>query len=225
MKLDILDNKGKAVEQIELSDTIFGIKPNQTVLQQYVRVFRGNQRQGTASSKTRAEVSGSGAKPWRQKGTGRARVGEKRNPVWRGGGISHGPKPKDWTRKLNKKVRQLALASALSLKASGKDLGVFKDFNMKKANTKDLKNILEIGNMLGRRTLLVLDTNDMNVRNSASNLPGVETALVSNVNAYEVLLANKVVFSKDSISMLQDRFGVSAKKTSTKKSTSKKEDK
>lgn len=208
MKLDLLDKNGKVLEALEVSDVLFGVTPNETLLTQYVRVYQINQRQGTSKTKTRGDVSGGGKKPWKQKGLGRARHGSTRSPLWRHGGITHGPQPRLWSKTLTKKMRKLALASALSIKVKKSDLFVINDLAFKKPNTKELLKALNATNSYARRTLLVLDTNDMVIRKSAENIAGVTTALVSNLNTYEVMLANKVVFMKDAVKSLEARYDV-----------------
>src|SRR3989344_2069599 len=143
MKIDVLDIKGKKVDEITLKKEIFGIEPNETVLAQYVRVYRTNQRQGTSSTLNRGEVSGGGKKPWKQKGTGRARVGSTRNPIWVHGGVAHGPKPKDWTLKLPKKVKRLALISALSSAVEKKKLTVLDKIEIESPKSKLVSEIVK----------------------------------------------------------------------------------
>ena len=205
MKLDVFDTKGKALEQVTLDKNVFGVKPNEAVLLQYIHVYRSNQRQGTASSKTRSEVSGGGKKPWRQKGTGRARVGSSRNPLWRHGGISHGPKPKDWSKTMTKKLRKLAMKSALSLKSSDKKIKLVKTFGLKKPGTKELLELLTAIDATDRKVLLVLSENDSNVKRSAQNIPGVKVAQASNVNPVEILDTYKLVFDKGGLKKLEKR--------------------
>lgn len=211
MKIDILDTKGKVLEQLELAKEIFGVTPNEDLVAQYVRVYNNNQRQGTSSTKTRGDVSGGGKKPWRQKGTGRARVGSSRNPIWRHGGVSHGPQPRSWARKMTKKMRQGALASVLSSKMNSKAISVISELKLKEPNTKNFEKIMQDTKTISRRTLFVLDNNDMTIRRSVSNIKNASTALVSNLNAYEALLAHKIVFIKSSLDVLNEKYGVTAK--------------
>ncbi len=221
MKLDLHDKNGKVIDAFDVDDGLFGVIPNETLLAQYVRVYQTNQRQGTSKVKTRGDVSGGGKKPWKQKGLGRARHGSTRSPLWRHGGITHGPQPRLWAKTLTKKMRKLALASALSIKVNKSDLLVLNDFAFKKPNTKDLLKVLQSTNSYNRRTLIVLNTNDMTIRRSAENLAGVTTALAANLNTYEVMLANKVVFLGDAVRSLETRYSssVEAKATSTKTDT------
>ncbi len=222
MKLDLFDKNGKVLEALEVSDDLFGVVPNETLLTQYVRVYQTNQRQGTSKTKTRGDVSGGGKKPWKQKGLGRARHGSTRSPLWRHGGVTHGPQPRLWSKTLTKKMRKLALASALSIKVQKKDLFVLNELSFKKPNTKELLKTLHNINSYDRRTLIVLSTNDMNLRKSAENITGVTTALVSNLNTYEVMLANKVVFMSDSVKSLEARYVASEVLEKTTKKVAKK---
>lgn len=206
MKLNVVDKTGKDVKEITLEKSVFEIVPNENILHQYIRVFRHNQRQGTSSAKTRAEVSGSGKKPWKQKGTGRARVGSKRSPLWRTGGVVHGPKPKSWNLRFPKKMRALAIKSALSMKVSKKSVIVLQNASLKKPKTSDLVNILNKIDAGSRRILLVLNSNDENVLKSAKNISYVNCALVQNLNAHEILLAHKIVFLEEAIEVLNKKY-------------------
>ncbi len=208
MKVDVLDINGKTVESIDLDKSVFEITPNEIVLAQYTRVFGANQRQGTSASKTRAEVSGSGKKPWKQKKTGRARHGSKRSPLWRHGGIVHGPKPKSWTLALPKKIKQLAVRSALSKKATTKKITVLKELALTEPKTAEISALFKKLNMEPRRTLLILGENDLNTRKSAANVKGLTTSLVDNLNAFEVLLAHDVIFEKNALVKLQEKYAV-----------------
>lgn len=206
MQISILDTKGKILKKMTLDKSVFGVIPNPIVMAQYERVFNANQRQGTSSTKTRGEVSGGGKKPWRQKGTGRARHGSSRSPIWRHGGITFGPKPKSWNLNLPKKVKRLAILSSLSKKVLDKNLIIIDDIKLKTPNTKKLTEILKNIKADSRRLLIVLDTNDMVIRKSASNIDGVKTALWENLNAHEVLLAHKVVMLKGAAQKLQGKY-------------------
>lgn len=206
MQITVLDTKGKALNKMTLDESVFGITPNTLVMAQYERVFNANQRQGTSSTKTRGEVSGGGKKPWRQKGTGRARHGSSRSPIWRHGGITFGPKPKSWNLNLPKKFKRLAILSALSKKVTDKNLIIIDELNLKTPNTKKLIQILKAIKVDTRRLLIVLDTNDMGIRKSASNIDGVTTALWENLNAHEVLLARNIVILKNAVQNLQGKY-------------------
>jgi len=205
MKLNILDNKGKILEEITLSKELFGQDANDNLLAQYIKVYTANQRQGTSSTKTRGEVSGGGKKPFKQKHTGRARAGSTRGPIWRHGGISHGPKPKDWSLDLPKKMRKLALAVALSSKFSNKNITIINDLAIKESKTKLVAELLSTLK-LPNKTLIVSNTKDNNLVLASNNIPGLETAIVSNVNAYQVLKARNVLFVKDAVETLESRY-------------------
>ncbi len=205
MKTQVLDIKGNNVEEIDLNDKVFGLIPNKHVLNLYVRVFLTNQRQGNSKVKDRSEVSGSGKKPWAQKGTGRARVGDKRNPIWRHGGIAHGPSTKSWSIDLPKKVRQLAIKSALSLKFKDQNALVLDKIKIDSPKTKEIAEILNNLKIRGK-TLLVLDTIDTALIKSCANLKNVDTSFVDNLNAYELMRSNKVVFTKGSVNKLEEKY-------------------
>lgn len=205
MKIDVLNIKGEKVEQITLKDTIFGIEPNDNVLSQYIRVFLHNQRQGTASTKDRSEVSGSGRKPWKQKGTGRARVGSIRSPLWVHGGVTHGPKPKDWSLSLNKKMKRLAMLSALSKKFTSKDVIVLDSLNFDTAKTKEMINVLN-NIKADKKVLLVLNSVDKNVLKSGSNVDYLAIEQASILNAYEVMNSKKLIFVKDALLSLESKY-------------------
>ena len=184
-KFDVLDMNGKKVSTVELSDAVFGITPNEKVMHAAVVNFLANQRQGTQSTKTRSEVSGGGRKPWRQKGTGRARQGSTRSPQWTHGGVALGPKPRDYSYRLNKKVKRLALLSALSSKAQSGD-------------------IIVIG--ADKKALIVTPAVDAKLVKSAANIPGVKTATADSINTYEVLNGGKFVISVDAAKKLEEVF-------------------
>ena len=200
MKIDVLDIKGKKVDEITLKKEIFGIEPNETVLAQYVRVYRTNQRQGTSSTLNRGEVSGGGKKPWKQKGTGRARVGSTRNPIW-----VHGPKPKDWTRKLPKKVKRLALISALSSAVEKKKLTVLDKIEIESPKSKLVSEIVKNLDLKGS-TLIVLNEKNDNLLLGSRNILGLNPTLLNNLNAYDILNARNVVFMKDAILGVQKKY-------------------
>ena len=206
MKQEILNNKGKVIETIELNDDVFGIESNESILAQYIRTFRANQRQGTSSTKDRGEVSGGGKKPWRQKGTGRARHGSTRSPIWRTGGVTHGPKPKSWNIKLSKKMKQHAIKVALSLKKNGNKVYAIDTFdyenNQKTKNVKDLLNNLKITS----KTLLVVDQNNVRFRKAATNIKDVDVSLASNLNAISLLNAKNVLFSKEALDSINTKY-------------------
>ena len=201
----VVNMAGKEVGEITLSDVIFGAKVNEAVLHAAVRAFLMNQRQGTQSTLTRSEVSGGGRKPWRQKGTGRARQGSTRSPQWTHGGIALGPKPRDYHVDMNKKTKRVALYSALSAKVAAGDLIVVDEIKVDGYKTKTVVNMLKA---LGaeRKALIVLPEVDSFVVKSAANIPGVKTTLAHTLNVYDILNANKFVVSKAAIAKLEEVF-------------------
>ncbi len=186
---------GAAAGEIELADSVFAIEPNEAVLHAAVRAYLLNQRQGTQSTLTRTEVSGGGKKPWRQKGTGRARQGSTRSPQWTHGGVALGPKPRKYRTDLNKKVRKLALCSALSAKAQSNDLVIVDAITTDEYKTKTMVNMLSaVG--AGKKALVVLDGTDEKVLKSFANIPGVTTAQFNTINAYDILNADTFIATK-----------------------------
>lgn len=206
MKLKVIDTKGKKVEDIKLNKDVFGAKPNNNVLRQYLRVYKMNQRQGTSSTKTRAEVSGGGRKPWPQKGTGRARHGSIRSPIWRTGGVAHGPKPKSWNLNLPKKIKKNAIISALSHVSSKNKLVIIDKIDIRKPKTKKFAEIIEKLN-LGGKILLVLDKKNESVYKSARNIKKVKVSLVNNLNAYDLLNADYILILKKAVEKLEEKYG------------------
>ena len=199
----VVDMAGKNVGEITLSDAIFGIEPNAVVMHEAVVNYLANQRQGTQSTLTRTEVSGGGKKPWRQKGTGHARQGSTRAPQWRHGGIVHAPKPRDYSYSLNKKVRLLALKSALSDKVLSKDLIVLDELKVDSFKTKVVADCLRaIGAQ--KKTLIVLADNNAFAVKSAANIAGVKTAQVNTVNTYDIINADKLVIVKDAVKKFEE---------------------
>ena len=201
-KLSVYDMKGKTVGEVELSDAIFGITPNKFAMHAVVVNYLANQRQGTQSTKTRAEVSGGGKKPWRQKGTGRARQGSTRSPQWRHGGIALGPKPRDYRYTLNKKLRRLAMFSALSSKVANNEFVVVDAIKMDEFKTKTVVEMLKALNT-GKKTLIVHDNVDEKVIKSAANIPGVKTAQTNTINVYDLLNADKIVAVKGAVEKIE----------------------
>ena len=199
----VLDMAGKNVGEITLSDAVFGIEPNADVLHQAVVNYLANQRQGTQSTLTRTEVSGGGKKPWRQKGTGHARQGSTRAPQWTHGGIVHAPKPRDYSYDLNKKVKRLALKSALSDKVLSSDLIVIDEFKVESYKTKTVVECLKaIG--AGKKTLIVLEDNNSYAVKSCANIPGVKTAQVNTINTYDILNADTLVIAKGAVGKIEE---------------------
>ena len=202
-KTFVYDMSGKQVGEIELSAAVFGVEPNAAVVHDVVKNHLANCRQGTQSALTRAEVSGGGKKPWRQKGTGHARQGSTRAPQWTHGGIAFAPKPRSYSYVLNKKVKRLAMKSALSAKAQEGNIVVIDSIKMEEIKTKTIVNML---NALGadRKVLLVLPEKDEKVILSARNIPGVKTALVNTLNVYDILNCDKFIVVKDAVAQLEE---------------------
>ena len=201
--ISVVDMEGKQVGTVDLSDSIFGIEPNAAVMHQVVLSYLAAQRQGTQSALTRAEVSGGGKKPWRQKGTGRARQGSTRAPQWTHGGVVFAPKPRDYRFTINKKERRLALKSALSVKAAESDIIVVDSIKTDEYKT---KNIVAMLGAIGadKKALIVLPEVDSKVIKSANNIPGVKTAQVNTINVYDILNADKLVIAKDAVSKIEE---------------------
>lgn len=204
-KFDVLDINGKKVDTVELSDAVFGITPNEKVMHAAVVNFLANQRQGTHSTLTRSEVSGGGRKPWRQKGTGRARQGSIRSPQWTHGGIALGPKPRDYSYSLNKKVKRLAICSALSAKASEGKLVIVDNFAIADYSTKAVVKMLSNLGVNGK-TLMVQAVADKKVVKSAGNIPGVQTTLATTMNAYDTINAGTLVVNLEAAKKLEEVF-------------------
>ena len=199
----VLNMAGKEVEKIELAEGVFGIEPNVSVMNDMVKAYLANQRQGTQSALTRSEVSGGGRKPWRQKGTGRARQGSTRAPQWTHGGIVFAPKPRSYRFTVNKKVRRLAMKSAFSSKAAANEIIVIDAI---KADAYKTKVIAEMLKAIGaeKKALIVLPEVDAKVIKSASNIKGVKTAQVNTLNVYDILSADKLVIVKDAVSKIEE---------------------
>jgi len=205
MKVDFYTKTGTKKDPIEVSKDLFGVGPNEPLLLQYIHIFKTNQRQGTSKVKTRSEVSGGGKKPWQQKGTGRARHGSIRSPIWRHGGVAHGPLPKKWHLDFPKKMRILALKSALSNKLKEGFLAVMEAPNLKTPSSKEMAKILAKLDLHGK-VLLVQKENNLAVRKSVSNLENVKCSMAENLNAYEVLLADRIILMKDALEFLEEKY-------------------
>ena len=202
-KVSVVNMAGAQVGEIELNDSIFGIEPNQYVMHAVVVNYLANQRQGTQSTKTRSEVSGGGKKPWRQKGTGRARQGSTRAPQWRHGGIALGPKPRDYRYTLNKKVRRLALKSAFSTKVQDNNLIVVDNIDVEGFKTKTIVEMLKSLGVEGKALIVLAGKND-NVYYSTRNIPGVEATLTNTLNDYDILNHDKFIIVKDAVAKLEE---------------------
>ena len=202
-KLAVLDKAGKKVSDIELNDGIFAIEPNMSAMHLMVVSYLAAQRQGTQSTLTRSEVSGGGKKPWRQKGTGRARQGSTRSPQWTHGGIALGPKPREYGIDVNKKVKRLAMKSALSSKVAENEMIVVDSLAMDAIKTKEMAGVLSAINA-GKKTLIVLPEKDDVVYRSARNIAGAKVSLVNTLNVYDIHNCNTIVVVKDAVSKIEE---------------------
>ena len=199
----VFDSKGKKVSDLELAESVFGIEPNVSAMHLCVVNYLANQRQGTQSTKTRSEVSGGGKKPWRQKGTGRARQGSTRAPQWTHGGIAHGPKPREYGFSINKKVKRLAMKSALSSKVAAEEMVVLESLALDAIKTKDVVSVLSALET-GKKVLLVLPEKNDVIYRSARNIAGVKVALVSTLNVYDILNSDTMVVLKDAVAKIEE---------------------
>ena len=205
LKTNVYNMAGKQVGEVTLSEAVFGIEPNQAVVHDVVKNHLANCRQGTQSALTRAEVSGGGKKPWRQKGTGHARQGSTRAPQWTHGGIVFAPKPRDYSYTLNKKVRRLALKSVLSDKAQSENIVVIDEIKMDEIKTKKFAGFLSAVNADCKALVVTADVNE-NVVLSARNIPGVKTAFANVINVYDILNAKKLVLDQAALAKIQEVF-------------------
>ena len=202
-KVSVFDMAGNQVSETEISDAVFGIEPNEAVMHAMVVNYLANQRQGTQSTLTRTEVRGGGRKPWRQKGTGHARQGSIRAPQWTHGGVAIGPKPRDYSYTLNKKVRRLAMKSALSSKAQNDNLIVVDALNLDGFKTKTIVNMLKALDVDGKALIVTADADKMVVK-SAANIPGVKTAAVNTLNVYDILNHDKFIVVKNAVEKIEE---------------------
>ena len=203
-KLELINLNGEKVKDIKLNDNVFGIEPNDVALHDAIVLSMANSRQGTHSTKTRAEVSGGGRKPWRQKGTGNARQGSIRAVQWRKGGIAFGPKPRDYSKKQNRKVRRLALKSALTYKAKDKEIVVLENIKFETNKTKEMVNLLNKLELTYEKVLLVVSELDNNVCLAARNLANVKIILPEEVNTYDVVNSDKMVITESALKKLEE---------------------
>ena len=206
-KLELLNVNGEKVKDIKLNDNVFGIEPNDIVLHDAIVLAMASTRQGTHSTKTRAEVSGGGRKPWRQKGTGNARQGSIRSVQWRGGGIAFGPKPRDYSKKQNRKVRRLALKSALTYKATDKEIVLLDEIKFETNKTKEMVNLLNKLELTNAKVLLVVSELDENICLSSRNLGNVKVVLPEEVNTYDVVNSDKMVITESALKHLEEVLG------------------
>ena len=204
-KFNVVDMNGQHVSEIELSDAVFGITPNEKAVHIAVVNFLANQRQGTQNTKIRMEVSGGGKKPWRQKGTGHARQGSTRAPQWTHGGIVFAPKPRSYSYVLNKKVKRLAMKSALSAKAAAGEIIVVDSIKMDAIKTKDFRTFLGAVKAEGK-SLVITPAKDEIIIKSARNIPGVETSMANLINVYDILKAKNLVIDKEALAVIEEVF-------------------
>ena len=201
--IEVVNTEGKKVKDLKLNDKVFGIGPNENVVHSVVLNYLANQRQGTQSTKTRAEVRGGGRKPWRQKGTGRARQGSIRAPQWIKGGIALGPKPRSYTYKINKKEKDLAVKSVLSAKLTDKELVVVDKLDLKDIKTKEMAKVLN--NLKAENgALIVLDKGNKNVQMSVRNLEKIKASVVDTMNTYDILKHEKLILTEDAVKRIEE---------------------
>jgi large subunit ribosomal protein L4 len=202
LTLDILNKEGQKVGDIELNESLFGVEINTDAMHQVVVAQLANKRQGTQSAKTRAEVRGGGIKPWRQKGTGRARQGSIRAPQWIHGGIVFAPKPRDYRVSVPKSMRRVAFKSALSCKVAANEMMVIDSLDFDSPNTKAMIEVLKAFD--AKKTLIVVEESNQNVYRSARNIPGVQVSPVNNLNVYDILKYEKFIVTKDAVSKIEE---------------------
>ncbi|WMJ90379.1 50S ribosomal protein L4 [Anaerocolumna sp. MB42-C2] len=200
--VSVYNMEGKAVGSIELNDAIFGVEVNEHLVHLAVVQQLANKRQGTQSAKTRAEVSGGGRKPWRQKGTGHARQGSTRSPQWKGGGVVFAPKPRDYSFKLNRKEKRIALKSALTTRVAAEKIFVLDELKLDEVKTKKMAAVLESLNV--NKALVVLGEKNDNVILSARNIPSIRTALPNTINVYDILKYDSLVLTKDAVAKIEE---------------------
>ncbi len=201
--VSVFDMNGKKVSDLALAESVFGIEPNTYAMHLCVVNYLANQRQGTQSTRTRSEVSGGGKKPWKQKGTGRARQGSTRAPQWTHGGIAHGPKPREYGFSINKKVRRLAMKSAFSSKVAAEELVVLDDLKLDAIKTKEVVKVLTALET-GKKVLLVLPENNDVLYRSARNIAGVKVSTVNTLNVYDILNSDTMLVLKDSVAKIEE---------------------
>ncbi len=202
-KVALLNQSGQNVGEVNLADAVFGIEPNQQVLYDVVKAIRANSRQGTHKAKTRSEVRGGGRKPWRQKGTGRARQGSIRSPQWVGGGVVFGPTPRDYTLKVNRKVRKLAFKSALSQKIKDETLFVLDNLSVEQPKTKAMLEVLS-NLKVSDKVLIILPENDVNIELSTRNIPNASVATVAQASVYDLLHSSIVITTEAAVKLYEE---------------------
>jgi len=203
--LVVLSTSGKEVEKIDLDAQVFDGKVNHALMHQAVVAYLANQRKGLANTKTRGEVSGGGRKPWKQKGTGRARVGSTRSPIWKGGGVSFGPKPHSFHKDLPKKMKILALKSALNAKLNDSEISIVDAVKMASCKTKDFAAVMNNLKLTGTKFLLVVNGLDNNIKLATRNIPRVAIQEANNLTTYEALNCKRLVFAKDALKLVEER--------------------
>ncbi len=201
-KVSVLNMEGKEVEKIDLNDAVFGVEVNEHLVHLAVVQQLAKNRQGTQKAKTRSEVSGGGRKPWRQKGTGHARQGSTRSPQWKGGGVVFAPVPRDYSFKMNRKEKQLALKSALTSRVQENKLIVVDELKFDEIKTKNFKKVMD--NLKVTKGLVVLADNDLNTVMSARNIYGINTTLTNQINVYDIMKAGTVVLTKDAVKAIEE---------------------
>ena len=204
MELAIVDTKNKKVGSLEVSEDVFGADINEHILHEVVVMQLANKRRGTASTKIRDEVRGGGKKPWKQKGTGRARAGSSRSPIWRGGGVTFGPKPRDYSYKVPKKVRKIALKSALSYKVKNNDIVVLDKFESEFSKTKEVALLLKDLKILNK-ALFLIEQENKNLQLAARNLPNARVLNLAGLNVYDLLYSSKLILTQSTISKIEER--------------------
>lgn len=200
----LLNREGKNIGETDLPEIAFGIEPSQGVVHQYLELYLANQRQGTHKVKDRSEVRGGGRKPWRQKGTGRARVGTINSPIWRHGGVTFGPEPRSYRKSMPKKMKKLALASVLSARASEQRIYVFEDIDSKISKTKDLKKLIENIDLQAGKILLVTNAPEKSLVRAGKNIPGLKVSFTGELNTYDVLLADNILVTKGALPRIEE---------------------
>ena len=204
MELAIVDTKNKKVGSLEVSEDVFGADINEHILHEVVVMQLANKRRGTSSTKIRDEVRGGGKKPWKQKGTGRARAGSSRSPIWRGGGVTFGPKPRDYSYKVPKKVRKIALKSALSYKVKNNDIVVLDKFESQFSKTKEVALLLKDLKILNK-ALFLIEQENKNLQLAARNLPNARVLNLAGLNVYDLLYSSKLILTQSTISKIEER--------------------
>ena len=198
---DVFDIEKKKVSQVDLNDAVFGAEVNEAIIYDVVKMQLASRRSGTASTKTRSDVSGGGKKPWRQKGTGRARAGTTRSPIWRGGGIVFGPHPRDYSYSIPKKVRKKAVISALSMKFKDNKMVILKDFPMEKISTRVFKNVVDLFSL--KKALFVLDENNEVLLKSSRNMKNVKMIRSEGINVYDILNHEHLILLEPSVKKIE----------------------